>query len=242
MHPFRQAVENRDEAAIEALLAENVVFTSPVAFKPYPGKAITAAILRGVSAGLRGLHLRPRDREPGRPRPRASSSPPPSTGGRSRAATSSTSTRKGRSTTSPSWSGRSPPPRPSPPRWVPGSTRSRARHPRRPGHDRRRRRGHRAGNAGLTAATTLQRARCVPCWSSGTTSPEAAPPPSAAAVTSARSRCTSCPGSSSRAGGSPCATGAISSPGIPRMAPVIKAKAVAFCQLWALASSLRSAE
>jgi hypothetical protein len=26
-----------------------VVFTSPVAFKPYPGKAITAAILRGVS-------------------------------------------------------------------------------------------------------------------------------------------------------------------------------------------------
>lgn len=48
MHPFRQAVENRDEAAIEALLAEDVVFTSPVAFKPYPGKAITAAILRGV--------------------------------------------------------------------------------------------------------------------------------------------------------------------------------------------------
>jgi hypothetical protein len=25
-----------------------VVFRSPVAFKPYPGKAITAAILRGV--------------------------------------------------------------------------------------------------------------------------------------------------------------------------------------------------
>ncbi|WP_040813232.1 nuclear transport factor 2 family protein [Nocardia concava] len=48
MHPFRKAVEARDEAAIEALLADNVVFTSPVAFKPYPGKAITAAILRGV--------------------------------------------------------------------------------------------------------------------------------------------------------------------------------------------------
>ncbi|MFF8600244.1 nuclear transport factor 2 family protein [Streptomyces sp. NPDC015238] len=48
MHPFRQAVENRDATAIEALLAEDVVFTSPVAFKPYPGKAITAAILRGV--------------------------------------------------------------------------------------------------------------------------------------------------------------------------------------------------
>ncbi|MEU4108019.1 nuclear transport factor 2 family protein [Streptomyces sp. NPDC048208] len=48
MHPFRAAVENRDAAAIEALLAEDVVFTSPVAFKPYAGKAITAAILRGV--------------------------------------------------------------------------------------------------------------------------------------------------------------------------------------------------
>jgi hypothetical protein len=48
MKAFREAVEARDTAAIEALLAENVVFTSPVAFKPYPGKAITAAILRGV--------------------------------------------------------------------------------------------------------------------------------------------------------------------------------------------------
>lgn len=48
MHPFRAAVEARDDAAIEALLAENVVFTSPVAFRPYPGKAITAAILRAV--------------------------------------------------------------------------------------------------------------------------------------------------------------------------------------------------
>lgn len=48
MHPFRKAVEERDTAAIEAMLAENVVFTSPVAFKPYPGKPMTAAILRGV--------------------------------------------------------------------------------------------------------------------------------------------------------------------------------------------------
>ncbi|MEV7277284.1 nuclear transport factor 2 family protein [Streptomyces sp. NPDC093111] len=48
MHPFRTAVEARDIAAIEALLAEDVVFTSPIAFKPYPGKAITAAILRAV--------------------------------------------------------------------------------------------------------------------------------------------------------------------------------------------------
>jgi len=48
MHPFRAAVEARDSAAIEAMLADDVVFTSPVAFKPYPGKPMTAAILRGV--------------------------------------------------------------------------------------------------------------------------------------------------------------------------------------------------
>jgi SnoaL-like domain len=48
MHSFRKAVENRDERAIAALLADDVVFTSPVAFKPYAGKPITAAILTGV--------------------------------------------------------------------------------------------------------------------------------------------------------------------------------------------------
>ncbi|MEU6546110.1 nuclear transport factor 2 family protein [Streptomyces sp. NPDC046859] len=48
MHAFRAAVEAGDGDAIEALLAEDVVFTSPVVFKPYTGKAITAAILRGV--------------------------------------------------------------------------------------------------------------------------------------------------------------------------------------------------
>lgn len=48
MHPFRKAVESGDLDAVAALLADDVVFTSPVTFKPYPGKAITAAILRGV--------------------------------------------------------------------------------------------------------------------------------------------------------------------------------------------------
>ena len=48
MHPFRGAVEAHDEAAMAALLADDVVFTSPVAFKPYHGKPITAAILRAV--------------------------------------------------------------------------------------------------------------------------------------------------------------------------------------------------
>ncbi|MBC7271893.1 MAG: nuclear transport factor 2 family protein [Streptomyces sp.] len=48
MRAFREAVERRDLDAVEALLAENVVFTSPVVFKPYEGRAITAAILREV--------------------------------------------------------------------------------------------------------------------------------------------------------------------------------------------------
>jgi hypothetical protein len=48
MSSFRKAVEARDPDAMAATLAENVVFRSPVAFRPYPGKAITAAILRGV--------------------------------------------------------------------------------------------------------------------------------------------------------------------------------------------------
>lgn len=56
MHAFRQAVEARDMAAVEALLAEDVVFTSPVAFKPYPGKPITAAILRGVLRVFEDFH------------------------------------------------------------------------------------------------------------------------------------------------------------------------------------------
>ncbi len=49
VHPFREAVENHDMDAVAALLSDDVVFTSPVVFKPYPGKPITAAILRAVS-------------------------------------------------------------------------------------------------------------------------------------------------------------------------------------------------
>ncbi|RHW26069.1 nuclear transport factor 2 family protein [Nocardioides immobilis] len=48
MHPFRKAVEAADVDAMSALLADDVVFTSPVAFKPYEGKPITAAILANV--------------------------------------------------------------------------------------------------------------------------------------------------------------------------------------------------
>ncbi|MDQ4110350.1 MAG: nuclear transport factor 2 family protein [Actinomycetota bacterium] len=48
MTTFREAIEAKDMDAVEAMLADDVVFTSPVAFKPYPGRAITAAILRAV--------------------------------------------------------------------------------------------------------------------------------------------------------------------------------------------------
>ena len=56
MQQFRRAVEARDEEAIAALLAEHVVFTSPVAFTPYHGKAITAAILRAVMRVFEDFH------------------------------------------------------------------------------------------------------------------------------------------------------------------------------------------
>lgn len=48
MSAFRAAVEARDVEAMRACLAEDVVFRSPVAHKPYPGKAITGAILAHV--------------------------------------------------------------------------------------------------------------------------------------------------------------------------------------------------
>ena len=56
MRAFREAVEARDFAAIDALLADDVVFTSPVAFAPYPGRPITLAILRHVIEVLEGFH------------------------------------------------------------------------------------------------------------------------------------------------------------------------------------------
>jgi ketosteroid isomerase-like protein len=48
MRDFRAAVEAGDFGGLADLLADDVVFRSPVAFKPYEGKAIVAAILRGV--------------------------------------------------------------------------------------------------------------------------------------------------------------------------------------------------
>lgn len=48
MHPFRAAVEARDVDAMLELLTEDVVFCSPVVFKPYQGRDAVAPILRAV--------------------------------------------------------------------------------------------------------------------------------------------------------------------------------------------------
>jgi hypothetical protein len=48
VHPFRAAIEARDIDAAIALLADDVVFRSPVVFKPYQGRATVGVILRAV--------------------------------------------------------------------------------------------------------------------------------------------------------------------------------------------------
>lgn len=49
MHPFRAAVESGDHEQVIALLADDVVFRSPVVFRPYHGRDSVAAILLAVS-------------------------------------------------------------------------------------------------------------------------------------------------------------------------------------------------
>lgn len=56
MHPFRTAVEARDLDAVRALLADDVVFRSPVAFQPYHGQLIVGGILEGVMRVFENFH------------------------------------------------------------------------------------------------------------------------------------------------------------------------------------------
>ena len=60
MKAFRELVERSiatgSLVGVEDLLADDVVFRSPVAFKPYPGKAITQAILNGVARVFEDFH------------------------------------------------------------------------------------------------------------------------------------------------------------------------------------------
>jgi hypothetical protein len=48
-HPFGRAVENRDDDAAIAALAEDVVFRSPAVYKPYRGRDEVEPILRLVA-------------------------------------------------------------------------------------------------------------------------------------------------------------------------------------------------
>jgi len=49
MHPFRAAIEAKDIDAAVALLADDVVFQSPIVFKPYQGRDAVEPILRAVA-------------------------------------------------------------------------------------------------------------------------------------------------------------------------------------------------
>jgi len=49
VHPFRSAIEARDLDAAAALLADDVVFRSPVVFKPYHGRETVTMILSAVA-------------------------------------------------------------------------------------------------------------------------------------------------------------------------------------------------
>jgi ketosteroid isomerase-like protein len=47
-HPVRAAIEARDIDALAALFADDIVFTSPVAFHPFVGRATVAEVLENV--------------------------------------------------------------------------------------------------------------------------------------------------------------------------------------------------
>jgi hypothetical protein len=55
-HPFRRAIEARDLEAAVALLREDVVFRSPVVFKPYHGREALRLILQAVLTVFEDFH------------------------------------------------------------------------------------------------------------------------------------------------------------------------------------------
>ena len=52
MHEFRAAVEAHDADRAVALLADDVVFRSPIVFRPYHGRAAVAPLLHAVARVL----------------------------------------------------------------------------------------------------------------------------------------------------------------------------------------------
>jgi SnoaL-like domain len=56
MHPFAAALQAQDIDAAVALLSEDVVFRSPVVFKPYQGRDAVAPLLHAVSQVFEDFH------------------------------------------------------------------------------------------------------------------------------------------------------------------------------------------
>ena len=48
LQPWHRMIDTREMSLLDELLAEDVVFYSPVAFNPYPGKAVVSFILQNV--------------------------------------------------------------------------------------------------------------------------------------------------------------------------------------------------
>ncbi len=55
MDELRQALEAKDLAAVEALLADDVVFRSPALHKPYRGRAATMVFIKAASEVFEGF-------------------------------------------------------------------------------------------------------------------------------------------------------------------------------------------
>jgi hypothetical protein len=55
-HPFREAVEAEDLAAMTAILSPDVVFNSPVTHKPFVGNGAVGALLEAVFATFEDFH------------------------------------------------------------------------------------------------------------------------------------------------------------------------------------------
>ncbi|MGA7703884.1 MAG: nuclear transport factor 2 family protein [Solirubrobacteraceae bacterium] len=64
MHPFRAAVEAQDLQAAVALMADDVLFRSPVVYKPYEGRDTVALLLGAVAQVFEDFRY---DREIGAP-------------------------------------------------------------------------------------------------------------------------------------------------------------------------------
>ena len=56
MEQLRKALEAKDPEAVEALLADDVVFSSPAIFKPYAGRAATMVFLRAAMETFENFH------------------------------------------------------------------------------------------------------------------------------------------------------------------------------------------